>query len=137
MTYYGLTLRRLVFWLALILFLIGAGIVFAQSYAGNLHQNQEIRELDSLAAPPLFIQKHARQLAAIRKCESGDRHYDNNGNIIVSRTGDVGMYQVNLKSWQKEAERLGYDIWTPDGNEQMAYHILATQGLRAWVCWKK
>jgi hypothetical protein len=130
--------RQIVFWftLGIILGTLLGKLAFAQSNVDNLPNNQESGIVDSIVAPPLFIQKNAKQLAKIQKCESGGIHYTASGEVLKSRTSDFGRWQIN-KGWIPVAESLGYDIMTPEGNEQMMFHILSVQGLNAWVCYRK
>lgn len=71
------------------------------------------------------------------KCESGLRQWDGNGNVLISHTNDKGVTQINLKTWQKEADKLGYNLDTVYGNVEMAKHILEVQGKSSWVCYNK
>ena len=66
-------------------------------------------------------------------CESRFRQYNVSGGVLISPTTDKGIMQIN-KLWWKEADRLGYDIDTVEGNLQMGLHIYQTMGISAWVC---
>jgi len=78
---------------------------------------------------------------SIARCESGIRQFTANGDVIRSRTNDVGLFQVNLKTWEKKSKELGIDIYTLEGNVIMAKVIYDQQGISAWNasihCWKK
>jgi len=135
--------RQIVFWftLGLILGALLVKLAFAKDYGKDYDmENISISESDGIStyvvAPPLFVQKNAKQLARIQKCESGGIHYTEKKEVLKSRTSDYGRWQINEK-WIPVAESLGYDIMTPEGNELMMYHILSVQGLKAWVCYKK
>lgn len=77
------------------------------------------------------------------KCESNFRQFEKDGTVLKSYygTNDVGLFQIHVPVWGKEAEKLGYDIYSPEGNIKMARHILNTQGINAWLpskpCWSK
>lgn len=67
-------------------------------------------------------------------CESSNRQYDENGDVLINKaTDDIGVAQIHY-SWRKKAQELGYDIETAHGNILMAKYIFDTQGLGAWVC---
>jgi hypothetical protein len=88
----------------------------------------------------------------IAKCESEGKHFLSNGRInkhinVDKKTGkptgsiDYGKWMINDAYHEADARKLGYDIYTPEGNEQMAYHLYHTQGTEPWIwtksCWVK
>lgn len=83
------------------------------------------------------------KLYAIAKCESNLTHLNEDGSVLRGRQNpkDIGLFQVNEKYWLAEAQKLGIDIYTEDGNIAMAKHIRDTQGYVAWRwssgCWSK
>jgi hypothetical protein len=98
--------------------------------------------------PKEAIERHfkgteASIMRAIAHCESGTRQYDEGNKPLKSKLGtdDVGIFQIHIPIWEKEAIKLGYDINTVEGNVLMAKHILNTQGHSAWKpsrdCWSK
>jgi hypothetical protein len=70
------------------------------------------------------------------QCESGFRHFDKSGNVLIGITGDVGIMQIAPQYWDKEAKELGYNIYTVAGNLAMGKIIMEKQGRNAWVCYK-
>lgn len=82
-------------------------------------------------------------LKRIAICESGNRQFDQEGNVVRGKynPSDVGKFQINLNYWKEEANRLGYDLLTEEGNTKMALYILAKVGPKAWSwsasCWDK
>ena len=82
--------------------------------------------------PEVFVQ--------IARCESDLLHYKN-GEVVRGNENpaDVGVFQINTDYWEEEAKRLGIDIFTPEGNIEMAKHIFHNQGVTAWMpshtCW--
>ena len=80
-------------------------------------------------------------LAKIAVCESGGRQFNENGGVVrgVSHTADIGKYQINMSVWAGEAQRLGFDIMTEEGNEAMALELYQRAGTAPWVsskpCW--
>ncbi len=80
--------------------------------------------------PPVMI--------SIARCESGQRQYNSSGSVLVSRTHDHGVYQINV-SWKKKAAALGYDIDTEAGNIGFALWLYHNEGTDPWNsskhCW--
>lgn len=80
-------------------------------------------------------------LQNIGYCESGNRQFDSQGNVIRGRVNryDVGKYQINEKYWLAEANRLGINIYTEAGNTAMALEIYRRHGSQPWSsskpCW--
>lgn len=54
---------------------------------------------------------------------------------------DVGLAQINEPTWGATAKRLGFDIYTAQGNLAMAKWIFNTYGSAPWKysegCWGK
>lgn len=75
------------------------------------------------------------QMMPVINCESHFRQWDSNGHILTSSTDDVGIAQINVKTWGAKALELGYDIYTTEGNLKMARYIYDTAGIQSWVCW--
>jgi len=54
---------------------------------------------------------------------------------------DEGACQIHTPTWQKEADVLGYNIETYEGNVKMANYIYGVQGMAAWnaskSCWQE
>ena len=79
------------------------------------------------------------ELQMISICESGSRH-EVKGKVIKSKTGDIGIMQINLKAHKARAEQLGYDIYNGNGNMAYALLLFNENGLRDWQasakCWK-
>lgn len=79
----------------------------------------------------------------VARCESGVRQYDSNGNVIRGNDNpnDVGLFQINEDYWLEEAQKQGINIYTLEGNIEMAKVILSQQGISAWNwskhCWLK
>lgn len=82
-------------------------------------------------------------LKRIAFCESGGRQFDDQGRVIrgVYNPADIGKYQINLSVWGDEAKRLGYDIFSEEGNEAMALELYKRLGTQPWLnsgpCWDK
>jgi hypothetical protein len=80
-------------------------------------------------------------LVDIARCESSFRQYDSDGKVLRGKANrdDVGVMQINEKYNGESAKKLGYDIYTTDGNIAFAKHLYETQGADPWVysskCW--
>jgi hypothetical protein len=77
----------------------------------------------------------------IAKCESGLRQYEADGKVVrgVVNPQDVGVFQINEAYHLKQAEEMGYDIYTPEGNIGYALWLMKNGGNRHWnssrSCW--
>lgn len=83
-----------------------------------------------------------KTLDAIGYCESGSKQFDSYGNLIrgIVNHFDVGEYQINENYHLKEAEKLGIDIHTLDGNRKYAEYLYHKNGTKDWKasqpCWE-
>ncbi len=74
-------------------------------------------------------------------CESRDRQFNPDGSVFRGKQNphDVGEFQINENWWGMKAESLGYDIYTREGNTEMALYIYKNVGVSAWSwssgCW--
>ena len=76
------------------------------------------------------------EMTQIVACESGYRQFRSNGTPLVSPTGDVGVMQIHVATWGKEAAALGLDIYgSAHDNIVMGRIVLETQGIKAWRCY--
>lgn len=82
-------------------------------------------------------------LANIARCESQYRQYDKNGDVLrgIQNSADVGVMQINEKYHLRASKKLGYDIYTIEGNVAYAKYIYDKQGASPWVssspCWDR
>lgn len=76
-------------------------------------------------------------MLSLAKCESGTRHAIN-GKIIRGRLTphDVGIFQISEIYWRDKAKELGFNIYEPEGNINMAMWIADKYGYEKWVCYK-
>lgn len=99
---------------------------------------------------PITFEQYVREyfsddpiLAEIAKCESTFRQYSSSGEVIKGRINksDVGVMQINKYYHLKQAEKLGYDLHTIEGNMAYAKALYDREGTRPWnsssKCWKK
>lgn len=86
-------------------------------------------------------------LDRIAFCESGNKHYDKNGQVLVrGNTGDrtsvdVGVMQINFKYHGARATELGLDLTKESDNREYAKYLYTTRGTVDWEasksCWNK
>lgn len=86
-------------------------------------------------------------LKHIGSCESwGDpnkepREFLSDGTVLrgYPNPDDIGAFQINLPTWGASATKLGYDIYTFQGNFDMAKWIFDNYGAQQWKysegCW--
>ena len=104
--------------------------VFAEDV--TVYEKQEVEVL---------IEKPMPILDKIAKCESGGSHYDKNGQVLINRTQDVGLYQINVPIWGKEATKQGLNLYDEQDNKKFAEWLFLNYGSAPWVhsskCWIK
>jgi hypothetical protein len=82
-------------------------------------------------------------LAGIASCESHNRQYDSNGNVLRGEKNhyDVGVMQINELYHADDAKALGINIYTIDGNVAFAKVLYNKYGAKPWMsssgCWAK
>ncbi len=82
-------------------------------------------------------------LARIAECESHNRQYDKSGAVIRGEVNvlDVGVMQINEKYHLETSKKLGYNIYTIEGNVAYARYLYKKQGAQPWIsssaCWAK
>jgi hypothetical protein len=80
-------------------------------------------------------------LQDISWCESSNRQFNDDGSVKhgIINPKDIGQWQINEYWNGEEAKRLGFDIYTQQGNKDMALHLYNTQGTSPWnasqPCW--
>jgi hypothetical protein len=99
---------------------------------------------------PLTVEEKVNQyfsdlpiMIDIARCESHFRQVDKNGKIFrgVANRYDVGVMQINEMYHLEESKKLGYDIYTTEGNMAYARYLYEKEGARPWIasspCWAK
>lgn len=80
-------------------------------------------------------------MAKVAYCESGFRHFDADGKIHRGEVNpaDVGVMQINEYFHKKTAEKLGFNIYSLDGNLKYARYLFEKEGTTPWLssasCW--
>lgn len=81
-------------------------------------------------------------MVEIAQCESHYRHLDQDGEIHRGEVNnqDVGVMQINEYYHLESSQKLGYDIYTLEGNLGYAQYLYEKQGTQPWAssspCWK-
>ena len=82
-------------------------------------------------------------MAEVARCESGFRHFGDNGNIIrgIVNKSDIGVMQINTYYHGDTAEKLDIDLFTLKGNLDYARNLYERKGTQPWsaseFCWGK
>ncbi len=97
---------------------------------------------------PISLEDHVKEyfkeapvLAEIAKCESTYRHFKKDGTIVRGKINpaDVGLMQINEKYHVEQAKKLGFDIYTLEGNMAYAKWLYEKEGVKPWKssskCW--
>ena len=76
-----------------------------------------------------------KRMLDVFRCESGLKQFESDGTVVLSPTLDVGIAQINLKTWLKKSQLMGLDIInSQEDNLKMAKWIYDNVGEQAWVC---
>jgi len=82
-------------------------------------------------------------LVDVARCESTYRQFDQTGNILRGKVNkaDVGVMQINEKYHADEAVKMGYNIYTVEGNVAFAKYLYKKSGGDPWSssesCWSE
>jgi hypothetical protein len=99
----------------------------------NYNLSQEVRKFTS--DKPL--------MAEISRCESHFRQYEKDGSVLRGRVNnmDVGLFQINEYYHLERSKKLGYDIYSVEGNMAYARRLFNEEGPTPWSssspCWSK
>lgn len=95
----------------------------------------------STSTPPTIEEMIGdKKLYQIAWCESRLRQFKN-GEVLrgIVNQKDVGILQINETYHKKEAEAMGIDIYTLEGNIKFGKYLYRTQGTQPWSasesCW--
>lgn len=132
------------------------------SVSGNSHAVTVPQNIDT---PPILLENqkeestnevdktveaHVREyfsdipvMIRIAGCESHFSHTGKNGKIIrgIANPDDVGVMQINEQYHLEQSKKLGYDIYTLEGNMAYGRYLYEQFGARPWLassaCWSK
>lgn len=82
-------------------------------------------------------------MVAIAQCESHFRQFNKDGDVYRGKqnTKDVGVMQINEYYHLDTTEKLGYDIYSIEGNMAYARYLYEREGTVPWAssqpCWGK
>lgn len=111
-----------------------------------LSEEERLLQLKSSKVVEQYVQDYFRDipiLVQIAKCESRFRHFDKNHKVIrgEANSQDVGVMQINEKYHLERSEKLGYDIYSIEGNMAYARRLYEKEGTVPWAssspCWGK
>lgn len=91
---------------------------------------------DSFSTSSLITQlwgKDAPKMIRVLTCESSMKEWGVDGKVLISKTADKGIGQVN-QIWWKKADELGFDLDTTLGNLMMSHYVWENSGFGAWTC---
>lgn len=79
-------------------------------------------------------------MVAIARCESSFRQFDNDGDVLRNPESDaIGIFQILEGLHEEPADKLGFDIFTAEGNIGYARKLYDSFGLAPWspssLCW--
>lgn len=103
----------------------------------------EANFIDSKAVEAYVKNQYADEplLIEIARCESTFRQFDSTGNIIRGKVNnkDVGVMQINEKYHAEDSAKLGYNIYTTEGNVAFGKYLYQKYGSQPWIssspCW--
>lgn len=95
-----------------------------------------------LSQPSLVsLFSEAPVLYQVAKCESHLRQFKADGTLLrgIVVSTDVGILQINEGYHAEEAKKLGYDLYTLQGNIDFGIWLYEKEGLTPWhsseYCW--
>lgn len=118
------------------------GIEVSTTTATEATMTPALKDFKTLEAYVRAYYKDTPELAEIAGCESNFRQYDSKGAILKGTVDkdDIGIMQINKYYNGDNAEKLGYDIYTIEGNLAYAKVLYKKYGDDPWSssekCWK-
>ena len=73
-------------------------------------------------------------LMKICRAESGGKQFKADGHVLRGKItpSDIGFCQINETYWNDKARDMGIDIYTEQGNKDMAIYIFNNYGEQPW-----
>ncbi len=112
----------------------------------NITSTVAIEQTQSPKTLEHYVREHFSDtpvLAEIARCESGFIHFTDSGKVLrgLKDNNDVGVMQINERFHLAAAKKLGYDIYSIEGNMAYAKYIYERDGAAPWYasskCWGK
>jgi len=110
-------------------------IVEGKALKSNADNSTKARARDFFRDTPL--------LEKIAWCESKFKQFNKDGSVLKGKITpeDIGIMQINEYYHKDTAKRLGYDIYSLEGNMQYAKWLYEKEGSAPWMssskCWDK
>ena len=128
-------------------------LMIANSFNGfnpAMGANQSVQEVVEAKQPSMTTEEYVRNyfsdipvMIEVARCESRFRQHQTSGNVLRGEKNplDRGVMQINEHYHGEDAERLGFDILTIEGNTAYARYLYDKYGVRPWkssaACWAK
>ncbi len=108
------------------------GIIILTAFGAGLYNQTPLLPVaeaqDKFSNYPLLVK--------ICKAESQNRQFAKDGDVLRGSVtpSDIGYCQINEPTWNDTARNLGkdYDIYTEEGNKNMAINIFLHEGSDPW-----
>lgn len=103
------------------------------------------KEIENLMSTEQYVRQYFKDIPImiqIAKCESTFKHLENDGDVVKNKNSSaIGVMQIMNSLHGEDAEELGMDIQTLEGNVAYARFLYDNQGTRPWnsskACWGK
>jgi len=128
--------------------LYGAGSANAQTLVSGGTDTKTTDQIVETLKNTKHIENYVRHelsdtpvLVEIARCESTFRQFDSDGKVIRGKVNkaDVGVMQINERYHSDDAIRLGYDIYSTEGNVAFGKYLFTKYGTSPWSssskCW--
>lgn len=114
--------------------LFTAGVLMARSTI----QPERVYAKETIEVPVIQFED-IPLLVKICKAESGNRQFNSKGDVLRGRANpsDIGFCQINEYINNDYARKLGYDIYTEEGNKAFAVVLFLERGAQPWSASKK
>jgi hypothetical protein len=128
---------------------VGTSVVEATSSATSFvatEQETNAQPAEQIISVQQYVKNYFSKtpiLARIAKCESQYRQYTTNGDLLRGREvrEDVGVMQINETYHKAVSAKLGYNIYSMEGNLAYGKYLYDHQGTAPWSasapCWDK
>lgn len=127
--------KKVMFWSFVAGLVYGAFQIGANFYGQTVYAEKEVQ---------VEVPTKAAVMDRIAQCESSNSQ-KKNGQVILNPnkngTVDIGVFQINVKTWGKKAGEMGYDLAVEKDNRAFAQYLYENYGTEPWSsskpCWNK
>ncbi len=104
------------------------------SYLSGVHTSIARADIQPSIVRVTKPQEFPPFLKRICFAESGGRQFNKNGSVIrgIVDKSDIGVCQINERYNNDLARKLGYDIYTEEGNKAFALYLFNNRGTQPW-----